>query len=58
MPSTIGYEVVLTIDREIVDAIVAHARRDHPEEACGVIAGPVGTIGRCDTSRWKTPSAR
>jgi [CysO sulfur-carrier protein]-S-L-cysteine hydrolase len=23
-----------------VDAIVAHARRDHPDEACGVIAGP------------------
>jgi [CysO sulfur-carrier protein]-S-L-cysteine hydrolase len=34
---------VLTIDREIVDAIVAHARRDHPEEACGVIAGPAGS---------------
>lgn len=34
---------MLTIDREIVDAIVAHARRDHPEEACGVIAGPAGT---------------
>lgn len=23
-----------------MDAIVAHARRDHPDEACGVIAGP------------------
>jgi proteasome lid subunit RPN8/RPN11 len=34
---------VLTIDRETVDAIVAHARRDHPEEACGVVAGPAGT---------------
>jgi [CysO sulfur-carrier protein]-S-L-cysteine hydrolase len=34
---------VLTIAREIVDAIVAHARRDHPEEACGVVAGPAGT---------------
>ena len=34
---------MLTIDREIVDAIVAHARRDHPEEACGVIAGPAGS---------------
>jgi [CysO sulfur-carrier protein]-S-L-cysteine hydrolase len=34
---------VLTMDREISDAIVAHARRDHPEEACGVIAGPIGT---------------
>jgi proteasome lid subunit RPN8/RPN11 len=34
---------VLTIDREIVDAMVAHARRDHPEEACGVVAGPEGS---------------
>jgi proteasome lid subunit RPN8/RPN11 len=34
---------VLTIDSAIVDAIVAHARRDHPDEACGVVAGPVGS---------------
>lgn len=34
---------VLTIDRATYDAIVAHARRDHPDEACGVVAGPVGT---------------
>jgi [CysO sulfur-carrier protein]-S-L-cysteine hydrolase len=25
------------------DAIVEHARRDHPDEACGVVAGPVGS---------------
>jgi [CysO sulfur-carrier protein]-S-L-cysteine hydrolase len=31
---------VLRIDRAIHDAIVAHARRDHPDEACGVVAGP------------------
>jgi proteasome lid subunit RPN8/RPN11 len=24
------------------EAIVAHARADHPDEACGVIAGPAG----------------
>lgn len=36
-------EGVLRIDREIVAAIVAHARRDHPDEACGVVAGPVGS---------------
>ena len=30
---------VLTIDAEILEAIVAHARRDHPDEACGVVAG-------------------
>jgi proteasome lid subunit RPN8/RPN11 len=34
---------VLTIDRATYDAIVAHARRDHPDEACGVVAGPVGS---------------
>lgn len=34
---------MLTIRQELVDAIVAHARRDHPDEACGVIAGPVGS---------------
>lgn len=34
---------MLTIDREIRDAIIAHARRDHPDEACGVVAGPIGT---------------
>ena len=34
---------VLTIDRGIVDGIMAHARRDHPEEACGVVAGPIGS---------------
>ncbi len=26
-----------------MDAIIAHARRDHPDEACGVIAGPEGS---------------
>jgi [CysO sulfur-carrier protein]-S-L-cysteine hydrolase len=31
---------VLRIRRELVDEIVVHARRDHPDEACGVIAGP------------------
>jgi proteasome lid subunit RPN8/RPN11 len=34
---------VLQIRREFVDEIVAHARRDHPDEACGVIAGPEGS---------------
>jgi len=33
---------VLVLDRRLRDAIVEHARRDHPDEACGVIAGPVG----------------
>ncbi|MGW5053414.1 Mov34/MPN/PAD-1 family protein [Actinokineospora sp. NPDC004072] len=35
--------VVLQIRRDLVDAMVAHARRDHPDEACGVIAGPEGS---------------
>jgi proteasome lid subunit RPN8/RPN11 len=34
---------VLTIEQAVYDAIVAHARRDHPDEACGLIAGPVGS---------------
>jgi proteasome lid subunit RPN8/RPN11 len=34
---------VLTIRRDLVEAMVAHARADHPDEACGVIAGPEGT---------------
>jgi proteasome lid subunit RPN8/RPN11 len=33
---------VLVIAQDLVDAVVAHARADHPDEACGVIAGPVG----------------
>jgi proteasome lid subunit RPN8/RPN11 len=33
---------MLTISRELVDKIIAHARNDHPDEACGVIAGPQG----------------
>ena len=34
---------MLTVAQETVDAIVAHARRDHPDEACGVVAGPLGS---------------
>ncbi|WP_216215513.1 Mov34/MPN/PAD-1 family protein [Amycolatopsis aidingensis] len=34
---------MLRIRRDLVDEIVAHARRDHPDEACGVIAGPDGS---------------
>ena len=30
----------------MVDELVAHARRDHPDEACGVIAGRDGTATR------------
>jgi proteasome lid subunit RPN8/RPN11 len=34
---------VLIIDRATHDAIIEHARRDHPDEACGVVAGPAGS---------------
>ncbi len=34
---------MLTIGRDVLDAVVAHARRDHPDEACGVVAGPAGS---------------
>ena len=34
---------MLVIAQDVVDAIVAHARRDHPDEACGVVAGPSGS---------------
>ena len=34
---------MLKIDQETYDAIVAHAKKDHPDEACGVVAGPEGS---------------
>ncbi|AWB91601.1 Mov34/MPN/PAD-1 family protein [Aeromicrobium chenweiae] len=34
---------MLTIDQATHDAIIAHARCDHPDEACGVVAGPIGS---------------
>ena len=34
---------MLRIPQGIFDQIVAHARRDHPDEACGVVAGPEGS---------------
>lgn len=34
---------VLVIARPTYDAIVAHAKRDHPDEACGIVAGPEGS---------------
>ncbi|HEY2579114.1 MAG TPA: M67 family metallopeptidase [Streptosporangiaceae bacterium] len=38
---------MLTIGRTLHGKIVAHARADHPDEACGVIAGPAGS-GRAE----------
>ncbi|WP_066066608.1 Mov34/MPN/PAD-1 family protein [Frankia sp. EI5c] len=34
---------MLRIDRAHYEAIIAHARRDHPDEACGLVAGPIGS---------------
>ncbi|MEJ7634068.1 M67 family metallopeptidase [Aeromicrobium sp.] len=34
---------MLTIDQATHDAIIAHAREDHPDEACGIVAGPIGS---------------
>ena len=40
-PSTLAR--VLRISQDYVDAIITHARRDFPDEACGVITGPEGS---------------
>ncbi len=37
---------MLTLTRAMVDQVVAHARRDHPDEACGVIVGRDGVATR------------
>ncbi|MBT2480960.1 Mov34/MPN/PAD-1 family protein [Streptomyces sp. ISL-94] len=34
---------MLTLTQALYDRIVEHARQDHPDEACGVVAGPAGT---------------
>ena len=34
---------MLVIDQATAAAILAHARRDHPDEACGIVAGPAGS---------------
>ena len=34
---------MLRLERATYDAIVAHAKRDHPDEACGIVAGPEGS---------------
>jgi proteasome lid subunit RPN8/RPN11 len=34
---------MLTISRPLYEKIIEHARKDHPDEACGVIVGPEGS---------------
>lgn len=46
------------VDRATYEAIVAHARRDHPDEACGMVAGiggkPTRVIPMTNTARSPT----
>ena len=37
---------MLTLPQAMLDQVVAHARRDHPDECCGVIAGKDGVATR------------
>jgi len=37
---------MLTISQELVDKIIEHARNDHPDEACGIVAGRDGVPER------------
>lgn len=37
---------MLELPRAMADRIVAHARRDHPDEACGIVAGRQGRATR------------
>ena len=34
---------MLRIAQDLYDKIVAHARADHPDEACGLVASPAGS---------------
>src|SRR5215467_1177009 len=42
-PFPITITGMLTISRGLLDQVIAHARADHPDEACGVTAGPAGS---------------
>lgn len=48
---------MLTITEGLRAKIVAHARADHPDEACGMIAGPAGS-GRPERFIPMTNAAR
>jgi proteasome lid subunit RPN8/RPN11 len=37
---------VLTLPQAFLDQVLAHARRDHPDECCGIIAGRDGAATR------------
>ena len=44
---------MLRLRRDLADAVRAHAEADHPDEACGVLAGPEGS----DEPRRHVPMA-
>lgn len=49
---------MLEITREIRDAVLAHARRDHPDECCGVLVavpgGPLRVVPMLNAERSPT----
>lgn len=42
---------MLTLTKALYDQIVEHSRQDHPDEACGVVAGPAGSGRPSGSSR-------
>lgn len=45
-PGPPRFDPVLSLPRSFRDAIVAHARRDHPDECCGILPGRDGVVTR------------
>jgi len=45
---------MITLSREVYDTLVSHARRERPEEVCGILAGDYGDHARVvDTFRME-----
>ncbi|MGZ6791605.1 MAG: Mov34/MPN/PAD-1 family protein, partial [Mycobacteriales bacterium] len=38
--------MTLTLPQSMVDQVLAHARRDHPDECCGIISAAGGVAAR------------
>ena len=43
---SVACSIVLELPKAMLDRVLAHARRDHPDECCGVIAGRDGVATR------------
>lgn len=41
----------MDIRQQVIDAIIAHARAEAPNECCGLLVGRGGTIGECVPAR-------